>query len=66
MGGGGWVDRESYRRGFEDAVELCLAELNDSNILEKAKKRLEEVLSLIKEDKIERLKRMLWMIEMVQ
>jgi len=56
------VDRESYRRGFEDCAELCLSEVNESESLEEAKRRLQDVLSLIKEDKIERLKRMLWMI----
>ncbi len=56
------MDRESYRRGFEDATEFCLDEVNDSRSLEEARHRIEEVLSLIKEDKLERLKQMLWMI----
>jgi len=56
------VDRESYKRGFEDCVELCLSAISESGSLEEAKRRVEEILGLIKEDKIERLKRMLWMI----
>ena len=59
----GELDRESYRRGFEDAAELCLSEINESKTLKEAKQRVETVLSLIKEDKLERLKQILWVIE---
>jgi len=53
---------DGYRRGFEDAVELCLASINETGKLEDARERIEEYLSLIKEDKIERLKKSLWFI----
>ena len=56
------VDSEGYKRGFEDSVELCLFEVSRAKSLEEARKRIEEVWSLIKEDKIERIKRMLWLI----
>ena len=54
--------KEGYRRGFEDAVEFCLASINETGKLEDARERIEEYLSLIKEDKIERLKKSLWFI----
>jgi len=57
------VDSEGYKRGFEDSVELCLFEVSRAKSLEEARKRIEEIWSLIKEDKIERIKRMLWQIE---
>ena len=57
------MDSEGYKRGFEDSVELCLSEVSKAKSLEEARKRLEEIWSLIKEDKIERIKRMLWLIE---
>jgi len=53
---------DGYRRGFEDAVELCLASINETENLEDARERIQEYLSLIKEDKIERLKKSLWFI----
>jgi len=53
------MDRESYRRGQEDAVELCLYELSKARNLEDAKRRIQEILGLIKEDKIVRLRDML-------
>ena len=56
------LDRESYGRGQEDAFELCLYELNRSKSLDEARRRIEEILGLVKEDKIERLRQMLWMI----
>ena len=56
------VDKENYRRGFEDCGELCLVETNEAETLEEARKRVREILGLVKEDKLERLKRMLWMI----
>ena len=56
------MDSEGYKRGFEDSVELCLFEVSRAKSLEEARKRLEEIWNLIKEDKIERIKRMLWLI----
>jgi len=38
----GELDGKSYRRGFEDAAEPCLAELNEAKSLEEAKHRLQE------------------------
>jgi len=54
---------EGYRRGFEDAIELCLASINETKSLEDVRKRIHEYLSLIKEEKIERLKQALWIIK---
>ncbi len=53
------MDSESYRRGHEDALELCLSELGQAQNLEDAKSRVTELLGLVKEDKIDRLKHML-------
>lgn len=56
------MDNESYRRGWEDALELCLSEIQKIKTLNEARIKARELLGLIKEDKIERLKEMLWMI----
>jgi len=56
------MDPEGYRRGHEDALELCLYELSNASDLVDAKRRVQELLGLVKEDKLERLKEMLWMI----
>jgi len=61
--GGGRDNSESYKWGFEDSVELCLFEVSRTKSLNEAKKRVEENWSLIKKDKIECIKRMLWQIE---
>ena len=52
----------SYRDGFEDAVELCIAETEDAVSKKSALKKMRDILVLVKEDKFERLKRMLWQI----
>lgn len=52
----------SYRQGFEDAVELCIAETEDANSKKNAVEKMRDILVLVKEDKFERLKKMLWQI----
>lgn len=52
----------SYRDGFEDAIELCIAESEDSNDKEKALEKMKDLLVLVKEDKFDRLKKMLGQI----
>ena len=49
----------SYQDGFEDAVELCIAETEDSNDKVKALEKLKDLLVLVKEQKFDRLKKML-------
>ncbi len=49
----------SYSEGFEDALELCMAETSDANSKENALKKMRELLVLVKEDKFDRLKKML-------
>lgn len=49
----------SYRDGFEAATELCLKELNEADSKEKASEKLQYILSLVKEDKLEKIKQML-------
>lgn len=56
------MDKESYKRGFEDCTELGLYEMAKAKTLEEAKRRCEEILGLLKEDKLERLKEMLWIV----
>ena len=56
------LDKESYRRGQEDAFELCLSEIAKARNLGDAYRRIQEILGLVKEDKLERLKRMLWTV----
>jgi len=48
-----------YRDGFEDAIELCIAETEDSTDKEKALMKLTEMLALVKEDKFDKIKKML-------
>jgi len=57
------MNSESYKHGVEDSVELCLFKISKAKILRGREKLLKEIWSLIKEDKIERIKRMLWLIE---
>ncbi|MEM3715376.1 MAG: hypothetical protein QXF82_10565 [Nitrososphaeria archaeon] len=46
-----------YYRGFEDAIELCLHKVEKSKTMEEAKKLLEDILSLLKEQKIVQLEK---------
>jgi hypothetical protein len=57
------MDNESYRVGFEAAIELCIAETMQSDSRERALAKMAEFLGLVKEDKVERLKEMLWNIK---
>lgn len=52
----------SYRDGFEDAVELCLNEIQNADCAD-AILKIKEILELVKTDKIYRLKEMLWQIK---
>lgn len=52
----------SYREGFEDAVELCLYEASKAVGKKGAIEKLQEILGLVKEDKFQRIKEMLWMV----
>jgi hypothetical protein len=49
----------SYQEGFEDAIELCLAESEDCLSKEAALEKMRDLLVLVKEQKFDRLKRML-------
>lgn len=49
----------SYAEGFEDGVELCIAESEDAGTKTEALAKLRDLLVLVKEDKFDRLKRML-------
>lgn len=57
------MDNESYRIGFEAAIELCMAETLQSESKKKALAKMAEFLGLVKDDKVERLKEMLWNIK---
>lgn len=50
----------SYKQGFEDALELCISETDQSENKDKALAKMTEFLGLVKGDKLERLKEMLW------
>lgn len=50
----------SYERGFEDAIELCIGETEDAADKVNAIHKMREILVLVKENKFERIKRMLW------
>jgi len=49
----------SYERGFEDALELCLVKLRESNSLEEAEDKIRRLLGLVKERKVDVLERMI-------
>jgi hypothetical protein len=49
----------TYDNGFEDATELCLTEIEQAKTKIQAEKRLEYILSLVKESKLEKVKQML-------
>jgi hypothetical protein len=49
----------SYQEGFEDALELCLSEVKKSNTKKDALSRLNYLLGLIKEHKLDRVKQMI-------
>lgn len=49
----------SYQAGFEDAIELCIAETEDSTDKGVALQKMEEILVLVKEDKFHNIKKML-------
>lgn len=51
-----------YAEGFEDAVELCIAETEDALDRRKALAKMRDVLVLVKEQKFDRLKKMLGQI----
>lgn len=44
--------RNAYDRGFEDAVELCLAKTCDSKTLEEAREEINKILSKITSAKV--------------
>lgn len=48
-----------YQNGFEDAIELCIAETEDSIDKESALKKMKEFLVSIKESKFDKLKKLL-------
>jgi len=49
----------SYQNGFEDAVELCIAETEDAKTKKDALGKMDEILTLIKENKLHQIKVML-------
>jgi hypothetical protein len=49
----------SYPEGFEDAIELCIAESEDAKDKTEALEKMKDLLVLVKEDKFDRLKKML-------
>jgi hypothetical protein len=48
------MDDESYRHGFETALELCIAQINETETKEKALVKIMEYLGLVKADKLGR------------
>jgi hypothetical protein len=57
------MDSDSYRHGFEAALELCIFETTEATTKEKAVTKMTEFLGLVKEDKMERLREMLWKVK---
>lgn len=51
-----------YQNGFEDAVELCITEIEDSTNKRTALEKMNEILALIKENKFEQIKHKLGII----
>jgi hypothetical protein len=57
------VYNKSYRVGFEAALELCITETAKAGSKEKALAKMTEFLGLVKDDKMERLREMLWKVK---
>jgi hypothetical protein len=57
------MDNESYRHGFETALELCIAQINEAETKEKALVKIMEYLGLVKADKIERVEEDIWRVK---
>jgi len=49
----------SYQRGFEDAVELCLMEIEKTENIEEIRRRIQYLLGLVKEHKFDQIKQRL-------
>ena len=49
----------TYQEGFEDSLELCLAEVKRSNSKKDAVERIKYLLGLVKEHKFDRIKQIL-------
>ena len=49
----------SYAEGFEDAIEICLHELDKNDSLGSMKRKLENILEVVKERKFDRIKLLL-------
>jgi len=56
---GGVMDKPSYIRGFNDALELVMVELQRAKDLEDAKARIRSLYGLAVEHKLEEIKRQL-------
>ncbi len=52
----------SYPKGFEDAIELCIAETEDASEKAIALEKMKDLLVLVKEEKFDSLKKMLGQI----
>lgn len=53
----------SYQEGFEDSLELCLAEVKRSGSKKDAVERIKYFLGLVKEHKFDRIKQILGAIK---
>ncbi len=53
------LDNESWRVGFEAALDLCISEVEKAKSLEGAAVAISEFRRDVKDDKVERLKEML-------
>ena len=42
----------SYARGFEDAIELCYAKVNEAKTLEEARQEIEKIWGKVKSRKV--------------
>ncbi|GEM_PF-3371606 len=53
----------SYEKGFEDSLELSITEVKKSKTKKEAVERLQYMLGLIKERKLDKIKQMLGVIK---
>lgn len=53
----------SYQEGFEDSLELCLSEVKKSTSKKDAVHRIQYLLGLIKEHKLDRVKQMIGVLK---
>ncbi len=57
------INDESYRRGVDDALELCLKKVSEARSKDSAITMIRELIEQVKKDKLGRLEGSLWHVD---